>query len=123
MKPYTVIPEMTLWRPDPEIDALRKLPYWKEFHKESGKRGLCVDRPTKVGGKAQCVAYSPQKTELGGWVARELSRGEGRTPLAAMEDAYRKSGRCDAVLDELWERVCGRYVEPVVEDEFDDIFS
>lgn len=120
MKPYTVIPEMTLWRIDPEIDSLRKLPFWVEFHREAGKRGLCVDRPTKVGKGCQCVAFTPQKNDHGGWVAYELSRGEGKTPLDAMEDAYRKSGRCDAALDELWEKLRGRWVPVVVEDEEDE---
>lgn len=125
MTPYTVVPEL-LWKIDPEIDALRKLPFWVDFHRESGKRGLCVDRPIKVGGKCQCVAYTTQKNDHGGWVAFHLADGVGKTPLAAMEDAYRKSGRADAVLDELWEKVCGRWVAPVavVEvDEFDSLFD
>jgi hypothetical protein len=122
MKPYRILDEM-LWRVDPEIDALRKLPFWKEFHRESGKRGLCVDRPQKVGRQCVCVAFTPQKTDQGGWVCYELSRGEGKTPLAAMEDAYRKSGRCDAELDMLWEKVCGRWVESTVEDDFAALFD
>lgn len=124
MKPYTVLPEM-LWRVDPEIDALSKRPGWSQFHREAGKRSLAFDRMAKVGRVYQCVAFSPQKNGMGGWVAVELARGEGKTALASVDDAYRKSGRCDEVLDRLWNTVLGLPVAAAeeVKDDFEALFD
>lgn len=117
-KPYSPTTGTMFWRPDPEVEVLRKSQHWKDFHREAGKRGLYFDN-IKQG---QATAFTLRKTPQSGWQAIHLCDGRAKTSLAAMEDCYRKSGRCDAELDRILDLLCGR-VEPVVEDEFASIFD
>jgi hypothetical protein len=104
------------WKDDPEVEALRKTEAWKQFHAEAGKRGLYFDN-IKHG---QATAFTLQRTPMGGWQAIHLADGKGRASLAALEGAYRASGRTDAALDRLVDQMTGRAVEV---DEFDGLFD
>jgi len=117
VKPLTLVSDSMFFKPDPEVELLRKSQHWKDFHKEAGKRGLYFDN-IKQG---QATAFTLTKTTHGGWQSWHLADGKGKTSLAAMEDAYRKSGRCDAELDRILDALAGR-VAPVA-DEFESIFD
>lgn len=117
MKEYRVVSGTMFVKPDPEAEALRKNPYWVPFHREAGKRGLYFDNIRQGG----AVAFTVTKTPQGGWLSHHLADGKGKTSLLALEDAYRKSGRCDAELDRLLDQLCGRVSEG--EDEFDALFA
>lgn len=106
------------WKPDSEIEVLRKTQHWKDFHREAGKRGLYFDN-VKQG---NATAFTVSKTQQGGWQSWHLADGRGKTSLAAMEDAYRKSGRGDAELDALLDLLCGRETA-TVEDDFESLFD
>lgn len=114
--PLKLVSDSMFWKPDPEVELLRKNQHWKDFHKEAGKRGLYFDN-IKQG---QATSFTLKKTAIGGWLSIHLSDGKGKTSLAAMEDAYRKSGRADAELDRILDLLCGRNV---VEDEFESLFD
>jgi hypothetical protein len=110
------------------IEELRKRPGWYDFHREAGKRGFFFDYPGKDGRRYKWTAFTSKRTATGGWSPEFLAEGEGKTPLEAMDQAYRKSGRCDAEMDALWQRVVDGSVKtapeaikaPVVEDATDD---
>jgi hypothetical protein len=115
-KPYSPVTGTVFWRPDPEVELLRKSQHWKDFHKEAGKRGLYFDN-VKQG---NATAFTLKKTQQGGWMAIHLCDVKAKTSLAAMEQCYRQSGRCDAELDRIMDRLCGRVP---VDDDFSALFD
>lgn len=113
-----------LWKPDPEVDALKKRPRWQEFHRVCGQRGLYFDRPVKQGRGYQCVAFTTKKTAQGGWSSYHLATGTGRTALDAMWQAYEESGRGDSTTGELWGWVTGQLsAAPSQVEDFEDLFG
>lgn len=112
-----------LWKPDPDAEAARKHPDWKQFHREAGKLGVFFDHirresRTKFG----CVAFTTRPSDAGGWNSFHLADGTGRTVMESLDDAWRKCGVASVVVDGLADRLCGRVVEAEAED-FESLFD
>jgi hypothetical protein len=110
-----------LYTPDAATDALKKHPAWAQFHRLAGQRGLYFDFITKKDRRYYDKAFRMEKNDLGGWVSYELASGSGKTPLEALEAAYRGSGKVCEELDRLMDDMAGRSL--VEEDSFDALFD
>ena len=122
------------WKPDPLLDELRKRDGWAEFHREAGRRGFYFDPAPKEGRRYKWVAFTMKRaTNREFYHTYHLADGVGATPFEAVEACYRNTGRVDATLDALVERIRGGVVAgkkaapaPVVAaepDEFDALFE
>jgi len=81
-----------LWKIDPLVEAARKLPEWKEFHRLCGRATLCFDHIERAGrGAFGCTAFTTEKRGEN-WVFVHRADGRGNTVIAALTDAYEKSG-------------------------------
>ena len=108
------------WRPDPLVDAARKLPDWLPFHRIAGRNGLYFDRIERDGKRYTCQAYTLHRTSTGGWRHETLALGRGATVLDAMFDAYAQSGRTVPDLAPLVaRRLVGDDFSMVAESDFD----
>lgn len=85
------MPEM-MWRPDANIDAARKLPGWRDFHRVCGRVGLYFDRMQKAGRGYTCDAFTAHRRR-DHYVTEKLATGRGVSVVASVEAAYRASGR------------------------------
>ncbi len=83
-EPYRFIPEV-LWKMDDVIEATRKLPGWREFHKACGKAQLYFDHPEKRGRLYVVVAVQ------GSGTAYKVAEETGKTPIEATAAAFRAS--------------------------------
>lgn len=82
-----------MWSLDPNVEAARKLDGWREFHRACGDDWLYFDhvvRETKRSGPYFADAYTltgnPRRT------ISHLHKGQGKTVVEAIADAYRNSG-------------------------------
>lgn len=112
------------WPKDADVNALSKLKGWAEFHRTAGLVGLYFDRPMKAGRNYTCLAFTVKRNTVGGWQSYRLSEGSARTPLDAMAEAYRESGRGNDALNRLWDQVCGvAATNDEMSDDFASIFD
>lgn len=91
--PYRVIPEV-MWRVDPLVVAARKLPGWIEFHRACATVKLYFDNIERVAGKRgefRAVAFTIERKRDHA-VSYLVAEGRGRTPIDALEAAYRAAG-------------------------------
>jgi hypothetical protein len=96
------------WEADPLIDELRKRNGWADFHREAGQRGFYFDPAPKEGRRYKWVAFTMSKASKRDFYRTyHLADGVGATPFEAIEACYRNTGRCDAELDALIERIRG----------------
>lgn len=79
-----------MWKPDPAIEAARKLPGWGAFHRECGKVGLFFDHPEREGRRG---AWGFDAFTVEARVPRLLVTGKGATVIDALTDAHDRSGR------------------------------
>ncbi len=85
---WSPTPEM-MWKSDPEIEAIRKVPAWGKFHRECGKVMLYYDHIERVGGKRS--DYAAVAFTLGGkerLTPTKVAEGRGKTVAAALNDAF-----------------------------------
>lgn len=108
-----------LWRPDPSVDATRKLPEWAAFHRLCGQHGLAFDGLERSGRQYRCRAVSPKKTSQGGYVFIDQGTGEGRTVIDALREAYGQSGITVPGAEEM----LSRGLSGVVEDDFEGLLG
>lgn len=81
------------WKMAPEVEAARHLPGWRDFDIACARRRLLFDHIERVPGRKEweCVAHTSIRGERSGQF-KFLAEGRGRTPVAALLDAYAKSG-------------------------------
>lgn len=119
MTVYTPRSEL-LWRPDPNVDAARKLKDWARFHRVCGQHGVCFDHIER--GKDRlyhCDAFTPQKVRPDLYHMIHLSHGTGRTVVAALADAF---GKCGRSIPEAAEMIAAGLTGVSV-DEFEDLLG
>ena len=81
------------WRPDPNVDAARKLPEWVEFHRICGRQSLCFDHIERDGRRGQYTAQAMMiERSGGGYQYRLLATGRGADVLASLSAAYEAAG-------------------------------
>jgi len=127
MQPYQRSLEM-LWRGDPEVEAIRKLEGWRDFHRLCGQRGFAFDRTERQGkrGPYVTVVFEVKPSRQGGSLTFKLADGQAKTPLHSVIDAYRKSGRTFLEADQCVERMLGAgdpSPAPAAGDDFDTLMS
>ncbi|WP_242136985.1 hypothetical protein [Sphingomonas sp. TREG-RG-20F-R18-01] len=113
-----------LWRIDPAVEAARKLPDWGPFHRECGKLNVFFDHIEKQS-KAFAASAFTLKRHPTGFEHIHLADGRGLTVIAALEDAYQKSGRVvPAALPHL-DRMAGRETPfaDLLGDPFEDLLG
>lgn len=123
------------WRPDPQVDAARRLPEWGAFHQICGRMGLCFDHIERESrrGLYVCDAMRVERLSGGGYQLRLLHQGRGDV-LSALGAAYAGSGIVVPGATELLERgLCGGMRHPAEEivppvavspaDPFEDLFG
>lgn len=111
----------TTWKPDAKVDETRKLPDWRQFHRLCCERGnLCFDQPVKDGRRYACLAFSPRKTDMGGWETVPLATGYGAEPIDAVIDAYRL---CGVTVPEVEAMVARRFSGVSVVDDFEELLA
>ncbi|AOR76538.1 hypothetical protein BES08_07110 [Novosphingobium resinovorum] len=113
------------WRPDPNIDAARQLPEWKQFHRLCGQHGLAFDAIERSGRKYQCRAVQPKRTDMGGWMFFDRGLATGKTVVEAIQAAFLQSGIEVPGGAEMLERgLCGARVSaPQPDDDFADLLG
>lgn len=92
MKPWFPLAEM-LWRLDAQVEAARKLPEWKQFHRLCGEHGLYFDHIEKKGRSYTATAYTVKKRRHDLYDYIPLGSAEGKTPVQAIAAALEASGR------------------------------
>lgn len=76
------------WRKDERVEAARKIPGWREFHRLCGTFRLYFDDiERQSGGGYGAVAFTLDER----FRAVKLANGRGKTPVAAVADAHDKS--------------------------------
>ena len=83
------IPEV-LWRSDPQVEAARQHNGWPQFHRAAGQIGLYFDHVERDGRRGQYLATAFTLVDR---VSVKLADGRGATPITAVAEAYRLSGR------------------------------
>lgn len=74
-----------MWSADKNVEAARKHAGWAQFHRECGKHGLYFDDIEPCGRSR----YQALTFRLMGNVSFRVSRGEGKTVIAACLDALK----------------------------------
>ena len=85
-----VLKSEMFWRTDPAVQAACKLPAWPKFHRECGKQWLYFDhieRVGKAGSDYSAQAFTLTGRDRGTYSA--VATGKGKTPIAALADAFR----------------------------------
>jgi len=127
MQPYIRSSEV-LWRSDPEVEAIRKLEGWRDFHRLCGQRGFAFDRTERQGKRGPYVTmvFEVKPSRQGGSLTFKLAEGTGKTPLDSVIDAYSKSGRTFPEADQCVARMLGAAnpsPAPTADDDFDTLMS
>lgn len=94
---------VVFFRRDEVVEAARKRPGWREFHRVCGQHGIYFD---DIEGVAKRQGYRAIAFELDAarqWV--NPVEGRGDDPVAAVADAYAKQGRGNAETDAALERL------------------
>lgn len=88
---YSVKAE-TMWKLDENVTAARKLPGWREFHRQCGRHNLSFDHIERDGKRGPYKATAFTTERRGDLFANiHVSDGFGKTVLEALADAYRKA--------------------------------
>lgn len=74
------------WKADAAVEAARKTPGWREFHKTCAAQQLFFDHIEKHGGRYVSVAMA------GSGASMKAAEERGKTPIDALVAAYRASG-------------------------------
>ena len=72
-----------MWRPDPAIDAARKLPDWGRFHRVCGQHDVVFDEFERVGRVYRCAGYLRT-----GRQHVETARCEGASVVDALANTF-----------------------------------
>lgn len=72
-----------MWRPDPAIDAARKLPDWARFHRVCGQHDVVFDEFERVGRVYRCAGYIRD-----GRHHTETARHEGTSVVDALINTF-----------------------------------
>lgn len=96
-----------LWSVDPEIEAARLLPDWKEFHKLCGQSSLYWDLPNrenKKRGPFTVIAFTLKKRMSGGYHSYELARATDKSLIGALRIAYAAAKRPSEITKAMLDR-------------------
>ena len=106
-----------MWSVDPDVEAARKLPEWRLFHKACGKVGLFFDMPyrERKRGPFNAVAFTVKRNTAGGCNSFELARASGKTVLETIKSAYDKSGRTSPEADQILEAMLNPAAVPAAD--------
>jgi len=116
------------WFVDKEVEAARKHPGWKQFHRECGKAGLYFDDIERSAGRRSpytAYAYSLSKSRRGFYQQNLVARGRAPTPNAVVLDCFDKAVAAGFDVDpSLRNLLVGDAVAPPADDdEFADILG
>lgn len=118
---------MTMWKVDPAVEEARRAPGWAAFHRVCGQRiRLAFDHMQRESRRgdytSDAFTWSPDTR-----VPEFLVQGRGKTPIEAVADAYRKSGRGNSETDAALAVLLGEFDDliggPVVVDDFEDLIG
>ncbi len=109
-----MLPEV-LWANDANVEAARKLPGWREFHRACGEIRLFFDHPQKKGRNYLIAVFTGS-----GYETRRLCEGVGKTVIEALGDAYQNAHYRVPVAEECLARMRGA---PAVSVDVDDILG
>lgn len=81
------------FRRDEVVEAARKRPGWRDFHRVCGQHGIYFDDIESAGKRQgyRAIAFELDDSTPKQWV--NPVEGRGNDPAAAVADAYRKQGR------------------------------
>ena len=82
---YQPRPE-AFWKVDAAVEAARKQPGWRDFHKTCAAQQLFFDHIEKQGNRYVSVAMA------GSGASMKAAEERGKTPIEALVAAYRASG-------------------------------
>ncbi len=93
-----------MWKQDEQVEAARKLPGWRDFHRRCGEHNLFFDHIERDGkrGPYKATAFTLERRRHG-FVSIHIADGVGKRPIDALADAYCKAASpvADAELSKL----------------------
>jgi len=90
VKTYIPMAEIN-WSLDPNVEAARKHPAWKDFHRACAVANLYFDHMQKEGRGYKCTAFTLYE-QRGSLFNQEVCTGRGKTVLESVVAAFRESG-------------------------------